>query len=158
MTVETAAASSPVVPPPVVSVRALSHFGLTVTDLDRSVAFYTEVLGFRIRFEVRNQSWSRVGLSVDDVMLELFSPHPVGQPLEPIDMLYPAPFGKPKIALTVADVDAAYAALTERGITVIGPVHHTGVSKLIFVLDPDGTIIQLHQFDAGYERVTQMSH
>jgi catechol 2,3-dioxygenase-like lactoylglutathione lyase family enzyme len=33
-----------------VEVRAFSHVGITVTDVDRSVAFYTEVLGFRVRW------------------------------------------------------------------------------------------------------------
>lgn len=141
---------------PLVSVRALSHIGLTVTDLARSVAFYTKVLGFRIEFELAAESWARAGLSLDDVVIELFSPHPVGQALTPVDMLYPAPYGRPKIALTVTDVDAAYAVLTEGGVPVIGPVHSTGVSRLIFVLDPDGTIIQLHQFDAGHARVIDM--
>jgi catechol 2,3-dioxygenase-like lactoylglutathione lyase family enzyme len=143
-------------PSPTVSVRAFSHVGMSVVDLDRSVAFYTAVLGFRIQFEIELESWKRVGLSLDDVVLELFSPHPIGQPLDPIDMLYPAPYGRPKIALTVTDVDAAYEALTAAGVPTIGPVHSTGVSKLIFVLDPDGTIIQLHQFDDGYPRVIDM--
>src|SRR6266571_2058686 len=128
-------------------VRCFSHIGISVVDLDRSVAFYTTVLGFQIRFEARGEAWGRVGLGVDAMMLELFSPHPTGQALEPIDMLYPAPYGRPKIALTVADVDAAYDELIQRGIPVIGPPSATGKSKVIFVLDPDGTLIQLHQFD-----------
>jgi glyoxylase I family protein len=143
-------------PTPLIEIRAFSHVGLTVTDLDRSLDFYTQVLGFAVRFEARGERWSRVGLGVDELTLELFSPHPVGQPLEPVDMLYPGPYGRPKIALTVGDVDAAHQALAARGVPVLGPVFATGVSKLIFVLDPDGTLIQLHQFDAGHRRVSDL--
>jgi glyoxylase I family protein len=144
-----------VVVEPLVDVRSLSHLGITVTDLDRSVAFYTGVLGFRVCFESRGERWSRVGLAVDEVVLELFSAFPGGSAESP-DMMYPGEYGRPKIALTVADVDAAHAALTASGVAVIGPVCVTPVSKLIFVLDPDGTLIQLHQFDGGHLRVSDM--
>jgi catechol 2,3-dioxygenase-like lactoylglutathione lyase family enzyme len=110
------------------------------------------VLGFRTCFESRGDRWSRVGLAVDELVLELFSPFPGGSSESP-DMMYPGEYRRPKIALTVADVDAAHAALTAGGVLVLGPVCVTAVSRLIFVLDPDGTMVQLHQFDGGHLRV-----
>ena len=139
-----------------VNVRCFSHVGLTVTDIDRSVAFYREVLGFRIRWSDDHEGWRRVGLAVDAMSLELFSAHPVGQPITPVDLLYPGPYGRPKIALTVSDIEAAYQEVVDLGVPTIGPVKATGVSRIFFVLDPDGTMIQLHQFDAGYERVAEL--
>ncbi|UGQ11482.1 VOC family protein [Yinghuangia sp. ASG 101] len=135
------------------AVRGFSHLGITVTDLARSTAFYTEVFGFRVLYENVEPAWKRVGLVLDSTVLELFGPHPVGQALEPIDMLYPVPYGRPKIALTVADVDAAHAALTKRGVPLLGPVTETGRSRLLFALDPDGTPIQLQQFRDGQHRL-----
>ena len=44
----TSAAGDVVDDAPLVAVRSVSHVGLTVSDLDRSVAFYTRVLGFRV--------------------------------------------------------------------------------------------------------------
>ena len=70
--------------------------------------------------------------------------------------MYPMTFGRPKIALTVADVDAAHAALSAAGIPTIGPVLRTEVSKVMFVLDPDGTPVQLHEFLDGHLRVLDM--
>jgi catechol 2,3-dioxygenase-like lactoylglutathione lyase family enzyme len=140
----------------IVSVRCLSHVGLTVTDLDRSVAFYTEVLGFTVCMESRGDTWSRIGVALDDTMVELFSPHPTGQFDDPVDLMYPAPYGQPKLALTVWDARGAYEALTARGVPTLGPVAETPVSLVCFVLDPDDTQIQLHQFKAGYARVRDM--
>ena len=136
-----------------VSVRSLSHVGLTVTDIDRSTAFYRDILGFKIRFEFRAETWCRVGLSVDEVLLELFSPFPGGDRPLSDHMMYPGPYGRPKIALTVTDVERAYEALLAAGQDVVGPVCETPVSKLIFLRDPDGTWIQLHQFGGGQLRV-----
>lgn len=70
--------------------------------------------------------------------------------------MYPGEYGRPKIALTVADVGKAYADLLARGVPVVGQVCITPVSQLIFVRDPDGTLIQLHQFNGGHLRVQDM--
>lgn len=139
-----------------VAVHGFSHLGITVTDLARSTAFYSELFGFRVIYENTEATWKRVGLTLDSMVLELFSPHPVGRLLEPVDMLYPMPYGRPKIALTVADIDAAYAALSERGVPLLGPVAETGRSRLLFTLDPDGTPVQLHQFRDGQHRLAAL--
>jgi len=67
-------------------------------------------------------------------------------------MLYPGPYRRPKVALTVVDIDAAWAELVERGVPVIGPIIDTGATRLFFILDPDGTLIQLHAVDLAVER------
>lgn len=143
-------------PDAAVTVRGFSHLGITVTDLDRSTAFYTEVFGFKVLYENVEAAWKRVGLELDSMVLELFSPHPTGHALPPVDMLYPVPYGRPKIALTVADIDAAHAKLVELGVPLLGPVAETGRSRLLFVLDPDGTPIQLQQFRDGQARLAAL--
>jgi glyoxylase I family protein len=133
-------------------VRFFSHVGITVSSVDRGIAFYTDVLGFRVLFQSDHDGWRRVGLTLDEFTLELFSPHPTGQPIDPVDMLYPEPYRRPKVALTVVDIDAAWAELVERGVPVIGPIIDTGATRLFFILDPDGTLIQLHAVDLAVER------
>jgi len=139
-----------------IEVRHLSHFGLTVSDVGRSTAFYVDVLGFRKSFASSLEGWERVGLVLDEVVIELFSAHPTEGTDAPVDMLYPASYGRPKIALTVRDIDIAYASLVEHGVPTLGPVFDTPVSRLAFVLDPDGTLIQLHQFRGGQARVKDL--
>jgi glyoxylase I family protein len=139
-----------------VEVRCLSHVGMTVSDLDRSVGFYRDLFGFRVCYEARDDRWGRVGLGLGDMVLELFSDHPDADRVLPLDMLYPAPYGRPKLALTVEDVNTAYETLISQGVEVLGPVTETGVSQFFFALDPDGTMIQLHQFAGGYERLIEM--
>ena len=141
---------------PAVRVRCFSHLGITVSDLDRSIEFYTEVLGFRRLFENIEEGWTRVGLGIGDIQLELFSPWPEGKAAQTLDPFYPMQLGRPKIALTVFDVEATYEALIGAGFRPLCPIVTTSVSRFFFIADPDGTPIQLHQFNGGLERVTDL--
>jgi catechol 2,3-dioxygenase-like lactoylglutathione lyase family enzyme len=139
---------------PVIQVTCLSHFGFTVTDLQRSVDFYSTVLGFEQCMENRESDWTRIGMRLGDVMLELFSRHPGGT--EAINPFYPMPLGRPKIALTVDDAPAAYDRLVAAGITPLCDIVTTAVSQFFFIQDPDGTPIQLQWFAGGRTRVVQL--
>ena len=140
---------------PLVTVDCFSHLGMTVSDLDASRSFYTDVLGFVAMYEDANDAWSRVGLALGDIVLELFSTRRGPDP-EPRDPLYVAPYGRPKIALTVADVDAAYRAVAEADVAILCPVTETSVSRFFMVADPDGTPVQLHEFSGGRLRLAEL--
>lgn len=141
---------------PPVTVRCVSHLGITVSQLDASIAFYTEVLGFVRRFDDVQDGWTRVGLAIGDIQLELFSALPERPPGRAIDPFYPMELGRPKIALTVVDVDATYDRVLAAGITPLCPITTTRVSRFFFISDPDGTPIQLHEFTGGQQRVTEL--
>jgi catechol 2,3-dioxygenase-like lactoylglutathione lyase family enzyme len=138
-----------------VNVRCFSHVGVSVGDLERSVEFYMGLFGFEKRFENREDGWARVGLRVGDVQLELFSPHP-GRQGDVLDPYYPIQFGRPKLALTVDDVTATYARLVGAGIKPLCSVVTTPASRFFFIEDPDGTPIQLHEFNGGVLRVVDL--
>jgi len=140
---------------PLVTVDCFSHLGMTVSDLDASRSFYTDVLGFVAMYEDANDAWSRVGLALGDIVLELFSTRRGPDP-EPRDPFYVAPYGRPKIALTVADVDAAYRAVAEAGVALLCRVTETSVSRFFMVADPDGTPVQLHEFSGGRRRLAEL--
>lgn len=141
---------------PDVNVVCFSHIGITVNNLEASLEFYVNLFGFERLFEDAHDDWRRVGLKVGDVQLELFSPFPGRTGTDALDPYYPMTFGRPKIALTVSDVDATHDRLVANGVEPLCPVELTPRSKFFFVADPDGTPIQLHEFLGGELRVTDL--
>jgi catechol 2,3-dioxygenase-like lactoylglutathione lyase family enzyme len=141
---------------PPVKVRCFSHLGVTVSNLDVSVDFYMRVLGFTRLFKDIENGWSRIGLGIGDIQLELFSPPPPATSDQGINPFYPCELGRPKVALTVDDVAGTYERLVAAGVTPLCPIVTTPASKFFFISDPDGTPIQLHEFLGGQQRVTEL--
>jgi glyoxylase I family protein len=107
----------------------LHHVSINVSDLDRSVAFYTETLGLAV-------DPNRPGLAVDGVWLNL----PSGQ-LHLIVGEVPPANGQ-HFAVGVSDLDDAVAELRGAGVAVRGPFP-VGDARQAFVSDPDGNAIEL---------------
>lgn len=141
--------------PPAVGVDCLSHLGITVSDVEASTAFYIDVLGFRRLYDEVQDTWTRVGLGIGDNVLELFSRHPEPDAAA-VDPFYPRVYGRPKIALTVADIDAAYDRAVAAGISPLCQIVTTSASRFFFIADPDGTPIQLQVFNGGRRRLTEL--
>jgi glyoxylase I family protein len=107
----------------------IHHVSINVTDLERSIGFYTDVLGLEV-------DASRPDLAVDGVWLDL----PRGQ-VHLIVGDVPAANGQ-HFALAVPDLDDAVAELRNSGVEVRGPVP-IGSARQAFVSDPDGNAIEL---------------
>jgi lactoylglutathione lyase len=119
------------------------HTMLRVGDLQRSVKFYTEVLGMKLLRTTdrpeQKYSLAFVGYDTEDrtAVLELTYNYGVER-YEPGD-------GFGHIAIEVPDVAAACADVRARGGTVTreaGPVKG-GTTVIAFVQDPDGYKIEL---------------
>ena len=138
------------------------HIGITVTDLDRSVAFYKDVLGMQLESqdEMSGEFISRVVgvpgthikcayLSADDLTLELFQYlAPTGgkqqASLRPIDV------GNYHLAFLVDDMKEAYQELTSKGVKFADAPQYVpeGPDKglgAIYFYDPDGITLELIQ-------------
>ena len=140
------------------AVIRFGHLGICVTSLAASVPFYRDLLGFRpltqieVRgadadklFDLQGVDQTTVFLERDGVRLALFefrSPPPARRER-------PRPLNEPGMAaimLRVDNVDAMLARLREAGTPVIDrtrsdyPEYN---SRLVFVTDPDGTMIEL---------------
>jgi glyoxylase I family protein len=145
---------------PTLDVRGFSHVCINVSNMERSLAFYRDVLGLRVIFDVelagegmeaatgeRGARGRMVGCLVPGsrVTLELlgFAHRPDAPPKGA-----PVGLGYANVALTVPDLAAARAALAARGARP-GPPLEVGGVRMFFVRDPDGTALELIEFPGG---------
>ena len=128
--------------------RSFHHVRLTVTDIDRSRAFYDDVFGLPVAMEMpadaddatREQLAFLYGGVVYALGDSLFGLRPVGG-----DHFDEDRTGLDHLSFAVdsrADLDAAAATLDERGITH-GGVKDIGVGAILEFRDPDGIALEL---------------
>ena len=131
----------------------LLHTMLRVGDLDRSIAFYTEVLGLKLlsRRDYPEGRFTLAFLGFD----ERVDGEQIGAEIELTynwdTKQYELGTGYGHIALQVADAYAACAEVKARGGKVTreaGPMKH-GTTVIAFVEDPDGYKIEFIQRKAG---------
>lgn len=150
-------------------IRGIDHINIVVTDLDRSVKFYTEVLGFAKTKEAYLEgAWIEQIVGLRGVRGRVvYVVAPAGEPR--IELLcYETPRGEAPaansqantvglrhIALRVDDLAAMVARLKAAGRKVFGePVrvpagvvtHEAGEKTLVYLLDPDGVILELTEY------------
>jgi lactoylglutathione lyase len=123
----------------------LLHTMIRVGDLDRSIAFYTEVLGMQL---LRRQDYPEgrftlafVGYGPESETAVIELTHNWDTPS------YDLGNGYGHVALAVPDAYAACDAIRARGGKVVreaGPMKH-GSTVIAFVEDPDGYKIELIQ-------------
>jgi len=142
------------------SVQRLSHIGICVSELERSVAFYRDALGFeeisRLRvsgpesarlLQLEGGAVQAVYLQRDGTRIELLYFPQAGHQGEHT----PAPMnrlGLTHLSLRVADLDAVVAAVVSLdGVCLAATRIDNDVwrSKAVFVTDPDGLRIELLQ-------------
>lgn len=134
--------------------KRIDHVEIVAQDLDRSIRFYTEILGFSLkeRMKVPAPPLEEIAyLSLGDTVLELMRVKDAAAPTTE-----PWSTGYRMMALEVDDMDRALAYLGEKGISATwGPVT-LGASKRAEIRDPDGLSIELRQWQQRKQMEEQM--
>jgi catechol 2,3-dioxygenase-like lactoylglutathione lyase family enzyme len=142
------------------SLLRLTHIGLCVSDCERSLQFYRDVLGFRYLSELQLAGEpSSTLLQLPDVELRAIYLERDGTRIELLH--YPVPghqgdgaprpmnqLGLTHLSLRVDDLVGLLASLRAAGVRILDrtridiPAFEAGA---VFVTDPDGTLIELVQ-------------
>ncbi|MFI2709551.1 methylmalonyl-CoA epimerase [Micromonospora sp. NPDC018662] len=136
-----------------IGLRRIDHVGIAVADLDAAIDFYQRTFGMRcVHTETNDEQGVReamlaVGPDASGGMVQLLAPlSPDSTIGKFLDKRGP---GIQQVAYTVADIDAACAALRERGVRLLyeAPRRGTSDSRVNFVhpKDAGGVLIELVQ-------------
>tara|TARA_B110000263_G_C15289886_1_gene502688 strand:- start:1183 stop:1629 length:447 start_codon:yes stop_codon:yes gene_type:complete len=137
---------------------SIRHFGIVVRNLDESLLFYKDLLGFTI-FKEMNESGKEISnfLGIKNVKVKTVKmKNSSGQMIELLyydnNDLYKNTIkinqiGPTHLALSVNDLDSIYNTFLNRGIKFISPPQITAdkFAKVAFCIAPEGTFIELVQ-------------
>lgn len=136
------------------------HTGIQVADLERSLGFYRDILGFEVVFQWNPQAEyirtitgypgadihaAILRLPKSDVFLEILEYRNVDR--APVDTRTANP-GTAHLAFFVDDCDALYEELTAKGVPAVSPPvtptigPNTG-GRAVYMIDPDGIRVEL---------------
>ena len=135
-----------------------SHIGICVSDLDRSLRFYCDGLGFEAaeRYELDSDQLPGLDLSLEvradvvltsqmirrgDLRIELLAFHEpgvVGSPSQRRNQV-----GLTHLCFFVDNVDQAAERMLEHGAVVLDQTRANLGTDVVFLMDPDGVRIEL---------------
>ena len=151
-------------------ISAVGAIGMTVSDMDRSIAFFSDVLSFQTTtdVEVSGRAYEqlqglfglrmrvvRMQLGEEEIALIQYLSPPDGKPI-PVDSRSNDLWFQ-HIAIVVSDMDAAYQHLRQHAIQHVSPAPQTipewntaaaGIRAFYF-RDPDGHNLELIYFPPG---------
>jgi lactoylglutathione lyase len=119
----------------------VGNVAILVNDLERSVAFYTQVVGLDVLATVETEEVREVIVGAVGTGSQLMLAQRVGQP-EPV-----SPSGFWKTFVHTDDLDGILERARDAGLEVIGePIAVERFNlTLAFVKDPDGYLVELGQ-------------
>jgi len=138
------------------------HTGITVSNLERSLAFWRDVLGFEFSHtahqtgELAQEITGVEGAEIKLAVLKTAGGHKIEllEYLAPADRkranLRPCDVGSVNVALLVEDLDAALAKIAASGWLAAGKPQTlksgpNAGKRVVYMRDPDGTTIEFMQ-------------
>ncbi|MEM7143054.1 MAG: VOC family protein [Actinomycetota bacterium] len=146
-------------PDPAVRITNFSHLCIAVAEMERSLAFYEQVLGLEREFDVTLDGEALDTVTDDDGsrgrMIGLRVPGS-GMIVELLCFGGPTPdepqpsnrLGYTNMSFNVDDLDAARQGLKDAGVRA-GPIADFDGVRMFFVADPDGTPIEIVEYPGG---------
>jgi lactoylglutathione lyase len=123
------------------------HTALVVSDMDKALTFYVDVLGLKHHWEFEDGSERNVYVGGSDGATLQLSASPVKEPPD-VDVAS-LDIGSEHVAILVDDLDAVLERATEAGSPlVVEPTElelDSGHSRIAFLADPDGHAVELVQ-------------
>jgi methylmalonyl-CoA/ethylmalonyl-CoA epimerase len=123
------------------------HCGISVPDLEASIAWYRDMLGFSVKaLMTLDAVGAKIGfMRHGDFEIELFEVP--GASLLPDDRRYPnrdlLTHGTKHIAFEVENLKSVVDTLKERGVNIAMDVTNMPDGKVAFIRDNTGTLIEL---------------
>ena len=115
-----------------IGLKRLQHLVLWVSNVERSVRFYRDLLGFEVTMSSPRAAFLKIPGSPDDHHLGLFEQTGVTRPDEGAARMYHAAWEVGELT----DLARARRVLTDAG-SLVGSSDH-GVSLSLYAKDPDG--------------------
>jgi catechol 2,3-dioxygenase-like lactoylglutathione lyase family enzyme len=143
-------------------ILAADHTGITVSNLERSLAFWRDVLGFELSHTAHQtceMACEITGVAGAEIKLAVVKA-PGGLKIELLEYLAPADkrhadlrpcdVGSVHVALVIDDLDAVLGAINVSGWKATGESQtlQSGPNagkRVVYVRDPDGTTIEFMQ-------------
>ena len=143
------------------------HLVVGVTDMDRALAFYRDVLGMEIVFESlisgesfdavfhasRKQEGRVVGGLLGGLMVELLSLGAKPAADKPVRR---GITGIHNVSLSVSDLDDTHRRVVAAGYTADQDPFEIGGVRMFFVKDPDGTPVEFIELPDGARSTYEM--
>jgi len=143
------------------------HLVIGVTDMDRALAFYRDVLGMEVVFESlisgepfdavlhakRKQEGRVVGGLLGGLMVELLSLGSVPSADKPARR---GITGIHNVSLSVPDLDDTHRRITAAGYVPDQAPFEIGGVRMFFVKDPDGTPVEFIELPNGARSTYEM--
>lgn len=124
-------------------IQRIDHLVLTVADIDKTIRFYTQVMGFTVVTFGDN----RKALTFGNQKINL---HQKGKEIDP-KAQYPTSGSADICFIAATDINTVFMELKEKGIDIIdGIVERTGATgkiKSIYFRDPDLNLIEISNYE-----------
>ena len=130
-----------------IGLKRLQHLVLWVGNVDRSVRFYCDVLGFEVKHRFPNAAFLKIPGTSDDHHLGLFEQAGVHPPDERAARMYHAAWEVGELT----DLSRARRRLTEAR-ALVGASDH-GSSLSLYAKDPDGLEFEIFWTVPGVESI-----